>query len=100
MSREAGQLDRAAEILDQAREIPGTERDAFLRAACAGDENLLREIESLLEAREAQGAFLAQPTNVEAATVSAGSMEGPGSVIDNYRLLQLIGEGGFGAVYL
>jgi len=100
MEDQAGQLSRAAEIFSQARQLSLAEREAFVRMACEGDAGLQREIESLLTAHEAQGEFLANPTGGEAVTMSSKPLEGPGSVIDGYRLLQLIGEGGFGAVYL
>jgi tetratricopeptide (TPR) repeat protein len=99
MEQQAGKLGRAAEILERARELSKEERETFLRIACAGDDELRLEIESLIAAGEAQGQFLANPTH-DAAETMTGPLESAGSVIDGYKLLQLIGEGGFGAVYL
>ena len=73
------------------------ERTAFLDRACAGDPALRQRVERLL-LRHGQGdSFLEQP----AATLDqpAGA-ESPGTVIGPYQLLQQIGEGGMGTVYL
>ena len=74
-----------------------TERAAYLSAACAGDDCLRAEVEELLAAHERLGPVdLSAPT----ATVDPPAGEGPGSVIGPYKLLELIGEGGFGVVFM
>ncbi len=101
MEHETGQLGRAAEIFEHACALEGEARREYLDSACAGDHDLRREVESLLRARNEQGEFLANPTNAATEMMPpVGVTEGPGSVIDQFKLLQLIGEGGFGAVYL
>ncbi|MBY0504531.1 MAG: protein kinase [Bryobacteraceae bacterium] len=82
---------RVKSILAEALERPFAERAAYLHEACAGDTELRREVESLLLADEDAGEFLNQPA-IEPAN-AVGWRLGP------YRTLELIGQGGMGAVY-
>jgi serine/threonine protein kinase len=76
------------------------ERAAFLDGACAGDARLRDRVEALLGAHDGAGSFLHEPA-LEGTTLAAAPLtEGPGAMIGPYKLLQLIGEGGFGAVYM
>jgi non-specific serine/threonine protein kinase/serine/threonine-protein kinase len=79
---------------------------AFLADACAGDEALRREVESLLAQPAAAEAFLAGPAALIAAqlvsdsrTTAAAPSLPAGTVIGPYHLLQLIGHGGMGEVW-
>jgi serine/threonine protein kinase/Flp pilus assembly protein TadD len=88
------------------------ERAAYLDQACQGDSEMRRQVERLLAAQHQLGGFLEQPAAAEGATsdVAAGRWvdpaalpppaEGPGSRIGAYKLLQQIGEGGMGAVWM
>jgi len=78
------------------------ERAAFLEAACAGQPELRSAIEALLAASERPGSFLNKPAVARPAdTVDhTPATEAPGSVIGPYKLLQQIGQGGFGVVYM
>jgi WD40 repeat protein/serine/threonine protein kinase len=77
------------------------ERDAYIKAACGDDIHLLSRIEALLKAHQAQDSFLEAPDVEPDVTLDASpSIEGPGTRIGRYELLQLIGEGGMGLVYL
>jgi tetratricopeptide (TPR) repeat protein len=84
--------------------VPG-EREAFLRGACGDDSELLQRVEGLLRAHEA-GSFLEEPpTHISAKTVAVTDTmlrvgEGTGDRVGRYKLLQVIGEGGFGWVYM
>ena len=89
---------RIEDIFTEALTWPVAERDHRLDEACGGDQKLRAEIESLLEAYSRIGLFMAEPS-VEAAPSKALG-EGPGTTVGRYRLLQLIGEGGFGAVFI
>jgi WD40 repeat protein/serine/threonine protein kinase len=105
---------REAAIFSAARRLPVEERAAYLDGACAGNALLRRQIEELLEADESAGAFLAElatgaggPIRAEAAPdpgatlrVSLPPSEQPGDTIDRYKLMEQIGEGGCGVVYV
>jgi len=95
---EDGLLERAARIFERAIELHGAERARYLEGAFGSDASLRAELESMLSAHEAQGEFLARPSRDTAAVPAPG--EQPGDVIGRYKLLQKIGEGGFGAVYM
>ena len=77
------------------------ERREFLDRASAGDAALRAEVEALLEASDRAGSFLesppASPTRSMAPEPPA---EGAGAVIGPYKLLQQIGEGGMGTVFM
>src|SRR5262249_55868090 len=76
-------------------------RAAMLERACGGDAELRQQVESLLQAHEAPGSFLDRPAVPPAQTVDAvAAAEGPGMRIGPYKLLQALGEGGMGTVYL
>jgi hypothetical protein len=80
------------------------ERAAYLDEACAGDDEMRQRVETLLRADAAAGSFLRELiseddilTDVRAAPPLA---DGPGTRIGHYKLLQQIGEGGMGVVYM
>jgi eukaryotic-like serine/threonine-protein kinase len=76
------------------------ERAAYLDEACAGDPALRAAVEALLSAYDA-GEFLESPAAGLAETVDeAVAVERPGTVIGPYKLLEQIGEGGFGIVFM
>ena len=91
---------RAIEILLQAIEIPGDEREAWLDAACRSDPSLRAEIEALIAAHEADSSLLDGPVlepmkMVQAAREQRGAL--PTS--PDYRFIQRIGRGATGDVY-
>ncbi len=77
-------------------------RAAFLDQACAGDEALRREVESLLASDEQAGDFLSKPALKVAAEEIAGEQTRSlvGQQVGHYRILSLLGAGGMGEVYL
>ncbi len=81
------------------REDPG-ERSAYLDRACAGDLTLRRRIERLLDRHREPDPFLEYPARELAATLDALTVERPHARIGPYRLLQQLGEGGMGVVFL
>jgi eukaryotic-like serine/threonine-protein kinase len=96
-------LNREEAIFDAARQVPAATRGEYLRQACAGDDELRRRVEALLDAYEQAGGFLDEPTgNAGRPTVvlSVPLTEKPGERIGRYKLLQQIGEGGCGVVYM
>src|SRR4051812_7097519 len=76
------------------------DRGAYLDRACAGDPSLRAAVEALLRANVGATGFLESPPAGSAATVDAPSREGPGTVLGPYKLLQQIGEGGMGVVFM
>jgi len=78
------------------------ERAAYLDAACAQDRELRARIEALLRAHEQAGGFLGENAAARdpSATTEGPISEQPGTVIGPYKLLEPIGEGSFGVVYL
>jgi WD40 repeat protein/serine/threonine protein kinase len=95
------QPSEAKSIFLNAVEInaPGP-RQAYLEAACAGREAVRREVEDLLRHCEGKGSFLESPVPALAVTSDEPRTERPGQVIGSYKLLQAIGEGGMGTVYM
>ncbi len=105
-------------IFAEALEIPdAAQRDAYLARACGGDLALRREVEELLRADAVAGRFLPEEPAasgaraVVAGVAGAGDPSGatlpqfqlaekPGDRIGRYKLLQQIGEGGCGVVYM
>src|SRR6516162_7396911 len=78
------------------------EQAAFLDKACAGDAGRRARVEELLRAYEAAGNFLQghRPPSAPVVTVDDPIRDRPGAVIGPYKLLEQIGEGGFGVVFL
>ena len=86
--------------LRAAREIESdAERAAFLDRACGADRALRTEVEALLRADARSGDLLDLPEG-SAAALDQPAAEQPGAVIGPYKLLQEIGEGGMGAVWM
>ena len=75
------------------------ERAAYLDRACGDDADLRRRVERLLEANAVAENFLAAGRSVAAATTDRVAEAG-GTVIGPYKLLQQIGEGGMGTVWM
>ena len=85
----------------QALERPAHERQEFIAKACADDESLMRDVKDLLRAHEES----ARPQNVPVEAEIERELtrlkpEEPGDRIGRYKLLQQIGEGGCGVVYM
>jgi serine/threonine protein kinase len=97
-----GNRKRDVEVFTEAIQLPNEERIAFLDRACADDVDLRHRIEKLLRSNDRAWDFLETPPsgsiNAVRAKVSAG--EKPGDQVDRYRLLQQIGEGGCGIVFM
>src|SRR5260221_1038226 len=91
------QSNREKEIFEEALDItPAEERLRFLTSACGKDAALLARVQALLRADESGESFL--PERPKAAVVAI--TEKPGDRIGRYKLLQQIGEGGCGTVYM
>jgi serine/threonine protein kinase len=93
--------DREMAVFNAARRLPAGERAAYLDQACAGDAALRQRVEELLQAGDAAGDFLESPAAVPGRkNLLTTPAEKPGDRIGRYKLLQQIGEGGCGVVYM
>ena len=89
-------------IFTEALRLPPDERAAYLAESTHSNAELRRRVESLLESYEA-GDFLEQAAATqlrETRHVTVPLTEKPGDAIGRYKLLQQIGEGGCGIVYM
>jgi len=106
--------EREVAIFNAARKLPPRERGFYLDGAGAGDALLRQRIEELLQANDAAAGLLPELATNSEASAPAGSAPGPGAslrraaspseqpgdTIDCYKLMEKIGEGGFGVVYV
>ena len=100
---------QARRVFMEIADLPENERQSVLLRECGSDQALRTEVEALLLAEQGAGGFMAAPTSdaSDAGSSSASSetvieslREGPGTRIGPYKILQLIGEGGFGSVFM
>jgi hypothetical protein len=89
-------------IFLEAIEIDDADKQAaYVAQACGDNEELHQRVDALLRSHEQAGSFLKNDRPAVADTVdSPSSLEGPGAIIGPYKLLQEIGEGGFGVVFM
>jgi serine/threonine protein kinase/Flp pilus assembly protein TadD len=76
------------------------ERAAYLDETCRGDTQLRQRVEELLAAHEQAGGFLQGTGPSLAAALALAPSGAPGTLVGPYRLIELIGEGGMGVVFL
>ncbi len=95
------QLDEER-IFHIARRLADSDAQAdYLDQICAGDQALRERVEALLEAHDQAEAFLKSRQPEPAATVPSTPLtERPGTMIGRYRLMEQIGEGGMGTVFV
>jgi serine/threonine protein kinase/Tol biopolymer transport system component len=93
---------RVDEIFQAAIELKPEERPAFVERTCAGDEELQREVESLITADEQGLSFVDEPAfQVAASLLTTGEPQlAEGQSISHYEIIGPIGRGGMGEVYL
>ncbi|MFN0111232.1 MAG: protein kinase domain-containing protein [Blastocatellia bacterium] len=99
------QWKKIDELLDAALDLPFERHSAFLDEACQGDEELRRELESLLAAHQKAGSFIettpakgmVSALDFEEAQTSSGSLVG--HKLGHYQIAALLGAGGMGEVY-
>jgi serine/threonine protein kinase len=94
-------LDRLESLFAAALQQPPADRAAYLDQACAEDPAVRQRVEALLRAQAAAGSFLQAPPADLCATLDEPPVhEAPGSVLGPYKLLEPIGEGGMGTVWM
>lgn len=99
----AEQMRLIPELFDLALGQPPDGRDAFLRQACAGDEQLFQAVISLLDNHHEDDSFLAVSALGEAAQIYAANAQatlGAGTRLGNFTVVGPLGRGGMGEVYL
>src|SRR5690242_16674546 len=91
-------IEQVEALFNRALEFRPDERAAFLAGACGHDTVLVARVQALLQAHDADTGILPdQPKNQ---AVPGACAEKPGDRIGHYKLLEQIGEGGCGVVYM
>jgi len=96
-------LNRIEEIHFGVLHLAPPDRESYLAASCGGDDELRREVESLLAFEDKDASFLNSPPEALAAEMFADRKALPeliGSEISHYQIIKLLGTGGMGEVYL
>jgi len=98
-------LQEIERLFHAASELDSSRRETFLQESCGSDEELRREVESLLESCETAGDFLEAPAIQDHSASFAGDLSGDPSIsmtgraLGRYQILEKVGLGGMGVVY-
>src|SRR5271165_3300613 len=101
--------EREVDLFATARRLPAGERPTFLDGVCAGNPAMRQRLGEMLAVDETAGDFLERPARSEInargspappAGLPGSAPEKPGDRIGPYKLLQQIGEGGCGVVFM
>jgi len=92
------ELERIEAVFQTAADLPAAEREGYVARACEGAPGVAARVQAMLTDLDG-GDSLALP-HIEATEAEGLETEGPGTIIGRYKLLQEIGEGGFGVVYM
>jgi len=92
--------NREKVLFNEALELPEAERASYLKGACRGEDELRTRVESLLALHGRAEVILRSGSPASRAPTEPYVMESVGVVVGRYKLLQKIGEGGCGVVYM
>ena len=94
-------LEKAKEMfVDLVANFPPERWDARLAELAGGNEALRHQVNRILTAHRDAGSFLESPAPAVGAMLDVPLNERPGTIIGPYKLLEQIGEGGFGVVFM
>src|SRR5882724_7882718 len=93
---------KVKEIFDSASQVELAKRSAFLSSACGGDDDLRKEVETLIASHERDGSFIDSPAYEAAAEliVDEKAELKAGQTLGSYEIISFISRGGMGEVYL
>ncbi len=97
------QWQKLEKVFHATLEIEPSKRSAFLKVACEGDENILKEVEKFLSAHDEADDFIQKPVFSEAIQLLSSPDKTPslvGKSFSHYEIISRIGVGGMGEVYL
>jgi WD40 repeat protein/serine/threonine protein kinase len=92
--------NNAREIFIAASKLAPELCDAYVNEACGSDETLRRRVQNLLIAHQAAGSFLEPAVAGLEVTTDEPVAECPGMMIGPYKLMEELGAGGFGLVFV
>src|SRR5262245_22653902 len=97
-----GNRNNDIELFAEAVQLSPAKRIVFLDRACADDQDLRQRIEALLRSNDRAGDFLETPPtgSISEGRAKVAAGEKPGDRVGRYKLLQQIGEGGYGVVFV
>lgn len=88
-------------IFQEALDLAPEQRSAYLDQACAGDEDLRHEVESLVSSYEQSSKFMETPViEIDAAVIAGADAKSEGRLVGHYQIIRRLGVGGMGEVYL
>src|SRR5262245_51313921 len=94
------QSDKLRELFLAALKVPVGDREVFLRQACAGADELCDRVKLLIQAHEELGSIAPSAEAEVGPTIDQPMAETAGTVIGPYKLMEQIGEGGMGLVFV
>src|SRR6516162_6699864 len=94
------EADKLREVSLHALKAQPSAREAYLRQACSGADDVRERVELLIQAHEELGSIAPSAEAEVGPTIDQPMTETPGTLIGPFKLLEQIGEGGFGIVFM